>query len=93
MVEGAAAAAAVAMPVGTLSVAVLVTVIETVLAILRGAGKASAEAVSVCVMHGADIYSIYLKSRYIGKYFHGAEAAAIGSRHSAAWVANIASWS
>ncbi len=93
MVEGAAAAETVPMPVGTLSVAMLVTVIETILAILRGAGEASAEAVSVCVMHGADIHSIYRSSRYIGKYFYGAGTAAIGSRHSAAWVANIASWS
>ena len=81
------------MPVGTLSVAVLVTVIETVLAILRGAGKASAEAVSVCVMHAADMNTIYRYSRYIGKYFYHAGTFAIGSRHSAAWVANIASWS
>jgi hypothetical protein len=34
-----------------------------------GTGEASAEAVSVCVSHEADINLIYRESRYIENYF------------------------
>jgi hypothetical protein len=63
------------------------------LVIVLGTGEASAEAVSVCVSHEADINLIYRESRYIGNYFRIVGTDPMGSRQSAAWVTNIASWS
>ncbi len=64
MVEGPAATAeTVAMR--AVSVAVLMLLLKGVL----GAGETSAEAVSVCVLHGYDIKPIYRYSRYNENYF------------------------
>jgi hypothetical protein len=67
--------------------------VMTGLVIVFRAGEASAEAVSVCMSHGPDIHPIYRESRYIEKYSYVSATSALGFRQSAAWVANIASWS